>query len=267
MRAQSKLNRKYGFIPSLPNKNNFKLKDLFSAVVPAVLEPAISMKEFCGPIRNQGQLGCCTGEGTAGALKLLMNKNSYRWPYYPSTLGIYYGARVIENTVDSDAGAMIDDCFSVMNQQGVIPEDSNADWSWPFSSTDDRWKENPPSPCWTDALKHKVIKYAQLDQDSVSIKTALSAGFPVVIGISVYESFESDQVAQTGVIPMPGPLEQLLGGHCMYLWGYGNYDATHFDGANSWGADWGDGGNYHIPFDYLTDPDLCSDLWAVELIT
>ena len=36
----------------------------------------------------------------------------------------------------------------------------------------------------------------------------------MVIGIMVYESFESDAVAKNGIVPMPNlATEQLLGGH------------------------------------------------------
>jgi len=42
-----------------------------------------------------------------------------------------------------------------------------------------------------------------MDQTLNSMLRCLSEGFPFVIGISVYESFESDTAAQTGIVPMP----------------------------------------------------------------
>jgi len=39
--------------------------------------------------------------------------------------------------------------------------------------------------------------------DLTALKSALAVGFPVVIGIKVYESFESDQVARTGIVSLP----------------------------------------------------------------
>ena len=48
---------------------------------------------------------------------------------------------------------------------------------------------------------------------------ALAAGYPVIIGISVYASFEGPDVTRTGVVPMPvtsgAAAEDMLGGHCM----------------------------------------------------
>ena len=217
--------------------------------------------------RDQGQLGCCVGEGTSGGTHLDLLNADYKWPFTPSVLDIYYRCREKEGTVDQDAGAMISDAFDVLRNQGVCPEDSNPAWSWPFSSTDQRWKDAPPDACKQDALQHKIVKYAQIHQDPDSIKAALASGFPVVIGCLVYPSFES---APEGVIPMPSVLEKLqgpLGGHCTFLWGYGNLDANHADGRNSWTTSWGDRGNYHIPFGYLCDPNLTSDLWLCGVLT
>jgi C1A family cysteine protease len=33
---------------------------------------------------------------------------------------------------------------------------------------------------------------------------------------------------------------------------------------NSWGSDWGDGGYCYFPYAYLTDPELCTDIWTVR---
>lgn len=34
---------------------------------------------------------------------------------------------------------------------------------------------------------------------------------------------------------------------------------------NSWGKAWGDGGYFHMPYDYITHPALASDFWALSL--
>jgi C1A family cysteine protease len=43
---------------------------------------------------------------------------------------------------------------------------------------------------------------------------------PVIIGMDVYESFESDIVAKTGKMPMPSDSEECLGEHSVLIVGY-----------------------------------------------
>ena len=40
-----------------------------------------------------------------------------------------------------------------------------------------------------------------MHQDLGSIKQCLDLGFPVILGIQVYDSFESQAVAETGLVP------------------------------------------------------------------
>ena len=90
------------------------------------------------------------------------------------------------------------------------------------------------------------------------------AGQPVVFGFRVFASFESDAVARTGVVPMPGADEALLGGHAVVAVGY---DADRFVVRNSWGSAWGDDGYCTMPVEYVTDPVLAGDLWVLETVT
>ena len=48
----------------------------------------------------------------------------------------------------------------------------------------------------------------------------LADGCPIVFGFSVYESFESADVAHTGVVPLPPRGETLVGGHAVVAVGY-----------------------------------------------
>ncbi|MFH7191396.1 C1 family peptidase, partial [Klebsiella pneumoniae] len=88
----------------------------------------------------------------------------------------------------------------------------------------------------------------QVDVDH--LKAALASGFPVVVGFTVYPGFESDAAAKTGVVPMPGKKERPLGGHCVFVVGYGQTPGT-FTLQNSWGPDWGDKGCFTLPEAYL----------------
>ena len=72
------------------------------------LPPQVDLRGQCPAVYDQGQLGSCTANAIAGAFEfdLLRQKAA---DFMPSRLFIYYNERVMENTVDSDAGAQIRD--------------------------------------------------------------------------------------------------------------------------------------------------------------
>lgn len=82
-----------------------------------------------------------------------------------------------------------------------------------------------------------------------------------LFGFSGYESFESDEVAKTIIVPTPDKSEQLLGDRAVVLCGYD--DATkRFLVRNSWG----EAGYFTLPYEYVTDPNLASDFWVVQTV-
>ena len=94
----------------------------------------------------------------------------------------------------------------------------------------------------------------------------MAEGYPFVFGFTVYESFESEEVARTGEVAMPGPGEKAIGGHAVLAMGY---DDAHrrFLVRNSWGTDWGEKGHFTMPYAYLTDSNLSDDFWTIRLVT
>ena len=89
----------------------------------------------------------------------------------------------------------------------------------------------------------------------------LADGFPFVFGFTVYESFETLKVAQTGIVPMPKKSERTLGGHAVMAIGY-DQKQKHFIVRNSWGPQWGQAGYFTMPYAYLET--LASDFWTIR---
>jgi C1A family cysteine protease len=81
--------------------------------------------------------------------------------------------------------------------------------------------------------------------------------------ILVYSSYESYQVSINGIVPMPKPNDQLLGGHAIVCVGY-NDTKKLWIMRNSWGSSWGDKGYFYLPYNYLIDDKLSSDLWIIK---
>jgi C1A family cysteine protease len=106
------------------------------------------------------------------------------------------------------------------------------------------------------------------------MKAVLADGYPIAIGFTVYESFESEHVTSTGIVPLPRFWEQPVGGHAVLIVGYDNR-RNWFIVRNSWGASWGmsatsygphggNGGYCVMPYNYLTNRRLASDFWTAK---
>ena len=249
--------QRYGWKPDLPDFRDH----MYSAPQPVVaaLPPKVDLRPQCPPVYDQGQLGSCTGNAIAGAVHFDRKKQGASPDFIPSRLFIYYNERVIEHTVAQDAGAMIRDGIKSISQVGVCPETPD----WPYDIT--KFAQKPSAQALSDALHHKAVSYQRLVNTLTQMKGCLASGYPFVFGFSVYESFESQAVAQTGVVPMPQSNEQQIGGHAVLAVGYDDTQ-QRFTVRNSWGPNWGMAGYFTIPYAYLTDSNLADDFWTVRTI-
>lgn len=242
----------YGWVPDLPDHRDI----VYSAVrpVPAVLPPGVDLRPACPPVEDQGQLGSCTGNALVGALEFLELKDKVPFADL-SRLFVYYNERVIEHTVTSDSGAQIRDGIKTLARQGVCTEKK-----WPYVIS--RFAQKPTPPCYKEAQQHQITSYQRL-LTLDEMRACLAEGFPFVFGFTVYEGFESQQVAKTGVVPMPQRGERVVGGHAVVAVGY--HDAEkRFVVRNSWGTGWGMKGYFTIPYDYVANPNLAEDFWTIR---
>jgi C1A family cysteine protease len=241
-----------GWVPDLPDRRDMVMEppdDLHALPSSVDLRP-----QDVAPIYNQLALGSCTSNAIAAALRFTLRKQGLA-DVDPSRLYIYYKERQREHTVAEDAGAMIRDGMKVV-ATGFVRE---AEWPYDIAT----FALPPSAPGLAqldkDAKRDHVIKYLRVLRD-LGMRGCLAAGFPFVMGISVYQSFEQ---SASGEIPMPAPGEQLLGGHAILCVGY-DTTAQQYTFRNSWGDQWGQGGYGTLPFAYLHDPTLSSDFWTVR---
>jgi C1A family cysteine protease len=245
--------KRYGWVPDLPDQ-----RDHIFAAPPAVLTTlpsSVDLREQCPKeIYDQGQLGSCTANAIAGAFEFDLLKQELA-DFMPSRLFIYYNERVKLGTVDVDSGAMIRDGIKSVSKQGVCTE-----VSWPYDIA--KFTDQPPKVCYDEALGNRSTSYQRVTRTLGQLKGCLAAGYPIVFGFRVYESFESPEVARTGVVPMPQASEQALGGHAVLAVGYDDASGR-FLVRNSWGSGWGQNGYFTMPYAYLTERGLSSDFWAI----
>lgn len=248
--------RHYGWVKDAPDPRDrkFSFREHLAADVP--LPSSIDLRPQCPPVYDQGDLRSCTGNAIAGAVEFDAMKQGGP-TVTPSRLFIYYNERVIEGTVPYDNGAQIRDGIKAVAQWGDCPETE-----WPYDPS--QFAVQPPQTCYTDAAQHLALVYESVPQDLDDFRGCLAAGFPFVFGFTVYSSFESQTVAQTGVVPMPRWFERQVGGHAVMAVGYDD-STSYFIVRNSWGPSWGQAGYFQMPYAYL-DGTLASDFWTIRRV-
>jgi len=226
-------------------KLNIKLTPLVSKV-PVTFD----LRNKLPPVYDQGSLGSCTANALCGAYAILdPNFNGSR-------LFLYYNERILENTVSYDSGAYLYDGVKSLIKNGICSE---IDWPYIIS----KFKTKPSDICYKNALDHQTLKAENVRQTLDCMKQVISLGLPFVVGIRVYNSFETANVTSTGVIPMPLKRDRLLGGHAVLVCGY---NSKYWIFRNSWGVDWGVRGYGYLPLEYLTNKNLSSDIWCISKI-
>src|SRR5262249_7906168 len=257
MAAPRKLKiRRYGWIPDLPDHRDF----VFAAPAAAVeaLPARTDLRPGCPPVYDQKDLGSCTAQAIAAALEFDQRKQTQTDAFTPSRLFIYYNERVIEGTVREDSGAMLRDGIKSVAKQGAPHETL-----WPYLVR--KFRAKPPAAAYRDAGKHQALLYQRVPRTLEQFKGCLASGYPFVLGFSVYESFESRDVATGGDAPMPLAGEALLRARAVLA--VGSDDArSRFVARNSWGSRWGVAGYFTLPYAYLLDEGLSDDFWTIRLV-
>ena len=254
-------NKKYGWRLDLPDHRDQIMK------FPRIRNRAqhdlplrVDLRDQMPVVYDQGKLGSCTAQALAAAYQFDEIKQGNKDNFIPSRLFIYYNERAMENDTLQDSGAAIRDGIKTINRQGVCPESE-----WPYDIS--KFTVKPDNKCYHDAVGHKSLSYYRLYQHSAQLKQALATGYPIICGISIFESFENKDVAKTGMIKLPKEGEKLIGGHALLIVGY-DEEENYWIVRNSWGEDWGDKGYCYLPIEYLNkDKKLAADFWVIKRVS
>jgi len=248
----AKVNAWYGWLPDRPDYRD----QLYAAIAapPKRLPSRTDLRAECSPVENQGQLGSCTANALVGNLEFLERQAGHP-PVNLSRLFIYYNERAMEGTINEDAGAMIRDGVKSLVKRGVCSEQL-----WPYTIA--KFTRKPSPACYRQAAGHQVTSYHRII-GLQQMRQCLAEGFPFVFGFSVYEAFESPQVARTGRLNLPKRGEQQLGGHAVMAVGYDD-QAKRVLVRNSWGSGWGMKGYFTMPYDYIANDNLADDFWTLR---
>jgi C1A family cysteine protease len=215
------------------------------------LPKSVDLRSKMSPVVDQGQLGSCTANAIVSGLweYLWLGVGNILQRF--SRLFLYYFERFVEGTVKDDSGAEIRDGMKILSKYGVCPESI-----WPYIIK--KFTNKPVKKAIDAAGKYKIFEYRRINGLD-ELKAALADGQPVVFGFNVYQSFESDDVAKTGIVSMPKDGESLLGGHAVLAVGFDDTKGQVIV-RNSWGDSWGDKGYFYMPYEVFNK--LVMDMWT-----
>jgi C1A family cysteine protease len=262
------MNRKYGWKKDSLDHRDLKYGTHHKVPSNEELPRKVDLRSECSPVFDQGQLSSCTGNALAGALEFLelkelkakMSKSEAPEEFGDkfssiSRLFVYWNEREMEGDTDEDGGAMIRDGIKTLASIGACEESL-----WPY--LEDNLFKKPLQKAFDEASVHKISKYMQIETLS-EMKHCLSEGYPFVFGFTVFDQFEGEQMAKDGILHMPSKHDRPQGGHAVMCCAYDD-DRKAFLIRNSWGPNWGIDGYFWMPYDYITNPDLCSDFWTIR---
>lgn len=261
----------HGWKPDTFNPNDFKLSKAVHHKSMASIQsnrPVIYLDpQFISKTRDQGQQGSCTGHGTVGALE---------WSYRAkrkkdltlSPADAYLGGRILEASVQEDAGAEIRDVVKAAAIDGVCLDRY-------MHYSDKKLAQKRTKASVRNAKAHQVgVGYYRCDdnEDNRQLMVdnmirALDADMPIVGGYSWLSCLDTSTFEQTGV--MPAPFGALEGGHCNWCCGV-DIPSRVFIWQNSYGTDYGaehpvskQGGFIIMPFSWPLSG-ACDDNWAIR---
>lgn len=202
-------------------------------VVSVSLPKAFNMVRETAPetMRSQGQRGTCVAFSCTAAIE-----GRGRWIHGHAGLlspqKFYYELKRTDGHPDSE-GSSIEASIQVATAIGSCRE-ATCPYD-PEPQTEGPGGPRPPEAAFREAFGLVCPDAALLEVgDIVAIKMALSEGFPVVVGIPVWDNWENAWTHLTGDVPDPPDSRSgLLGYHAVPIVGYD--DATErFWFRNSW---------------------------------
>jgi C1A family cysteine protease len=244
--------KKYGCIPDIPDQ-----RDIFTNFPSVKYYQSVDLRksDLFPEIPIQGELGASVAHALI-AYNYYNNKKNGNVISPLSAQFIYYNQRTLANTIDSDSGGSIRDGLKILERIGICEENI-----YPYSP--EFFRDPPTKGAYENALKNKqIIQYRRLKLEIEEIMKSLSIKIPVILGFTVYESFEHPDVARTGIMPIPKLGEKIIGYHATLIVGY-NIDHRFFLCRNTRGPKWGQSGHFWMPFSFVNTKH-CGDPWIMS---
>ena len=211
------------------------------------------------PALDQRNISACAVNACAAAVSACMARHGFP-EFRASRMFMYYNTRrhVMKlNSMNVDSGCALRDVCKALSKFGACEERL-----WPYSKS--LLATEPPVNLYRTAHRLTRCAYFAVEQSVPSIVACLLSNGAVLMGMSVFNNMFS--VRSDGVLRMPKPSDKRVGSHAVLVCGY-DMQARHFLVQNCWGTDWGKGGYFQVPMDFVTNPSYCWDFWTLRLTT
>jgi C1A family cysteine protease len=223
------------------------------------LPPKVDLRQYMTKVEDQSQVNSCTANALVGAYEYLATR-ILGYSGDVSRLFVYFNARKYDR-IKGDRGSTISGSIAVLEEMGACTEET-----WPYEPK--LVNKRPSDEAYEEAKQFLIEEAEEIDVDLYAMKHCLAEGYPFAFGLLLFNSFE--RAGRQGIVPMPNldteEGRQTHGAHAMLCVGYSDKSQA-FIVRNSWGEKWGDKGYCYIPYEYMTDPDLCWDCWTIKAVT
>ena len=238
-----------------PNKRELRRK----------LPSHVDLRLRCPRVQDQGAPGTCTAHAVAAAFAFEQRVHRAK-VITPSRLFIFYNERALTGQTSVKCVVRLRDALKVVSKLGVCPESM-----WPYNEDSRVLRLKPPKEAFEAAGSYKIAQYHRIPIGHLKpetflrhLKHCLADGHPFLFGFMLYESFETEAVKKSGIMPIPDRKhEKLVGGHAVMAVGYNDRRKAVL-GRNSWGTDWGINGHFWMPYELIRDPTYAHDFWTVR---
>ena len=264
-------NFKMGVIKDEYDEHDYNFKALVEDIN---LPDKVDLRPYFPSMFSQNSQGSCTSNAGVAYLAYLFYIK-YKYKLIFSRQYLYNMERINDNCpLTLDNGSSMRQICNTLKKNGCCFEED-------FEYGNGNEKIAPPTQAIENAKKYTIKSYYRCD-DLTEAKIALSKGFPVLLGIEVYNEFY--KTGNDGKIPKININGKCYGGHAILIVGYYTVNTilgkkTIFIIRNSWGLSeksedsWGyafnnpsDSGFGEDGYGYISEDNLKNiimDMWVI----
>ena len=225
----------------------------------------VDLRSRCPRVQDQGSPGTCTAHAVAAALAFEQRVHRTKVTT-PSRLFIFYNERQLTGQTGVNCVVRLRNAMKAVSKLGACPESM-----WPYNEDSRVLRLKPPKNAFEAATSYKIASYHRIlighfkpEMFFRHLKYFLAERHPFVFGFMLYESFETEAVKKSGIMPIPDRKhEKLMGGHAVRAVGYDERKKAVLV-RNSWGTDWGIKGYFWMPYALIENPTYAHDFWTVR---